>query len=134
MLRKGLTGFLLALTLQGYSAWAEEPVQGDDYVSYIELKPFVANFSSEGPLRFVKCEISIQVSSPDAHHAVNYHLPQIRNDIVFLLSAQSEEALASVEAQQALSRKALKNVQDILQAEEGEAFINDLFFTSLVIQ
>jgi len=133
MMRKRSTGLLLGLGLLP-SVVAAQGEAADDYVNYIELKPFVANFGSEGPLRFVKCEMTVQVDSPEAHHAVNYHLPQIRNDLVFLLSAQTEADLATVEAQQALSRQALERVQDILTAEEGQPFVTDLFFTSLIIQ
>ncbi len=133
MLRKGFSGLLLVLALLPFAGRAEESAS-DDYVSYIELKPFVANFTSDGPIRFVKCDISIQVSSPEGLNAVNYHLPRIRNDIVFLLSAQREEDLASVEAQQRLSRMALEKVQAVLVAEEGEPYADDLFFTSFVIQ
>lgn len=127
-MRNWILGLLLVLLLP-LAAMADE-----DYVKYIELKPFVANFSSDGPIRFVKCEITIQVSSPEAHHAVNHHLPHIRNDIVFLLSAQTEEKLVTVEAQQALAREALEKVQTIMVAEEGEQYVTDLFFTSFVIQ
>lgn len=117
-------------------AWAadEAPVK-TDYVNYIELKPFVTNFGSpEGKVRFVKCEISIQVTSEAAHHAVNFHMAQIRNDIVFLLTGQSEEQVTGIEAQSELAKKALKLVQNVLVEEEGEAFVSDLFFTSFVAQ
>lgn len=131
-MRKGLTGLLLGLALMPSAAPADKTP--DDYVNYIELKPFIANFGNEGPLRFVKCEITVQVNSAEAHHAVNHHLPHIRNDIVFLLSAQTEADLETVEAQQSLSRKALEKVQAILTAEEGQPFVSDLFFTSFIIQ
>ncbi|UTW10963.1 flagellar basal body-associated FliL family protein [Marinobacterium rhizophilum] len=133
MLRTLLLGLMLGLLLQ--PAWAAETgSEADDYVGYIELKPFVANFGGAGPLRFIKCEITLQVGSEDGHHAVNYHLPSIRNDIVFLLSAQEESALASAEAQAALAKEALSQLQALLTEEEGEPFVTDLFFTSLVIQ
>ncbi|PIE20622.1 MAG: flagellar basal body-associated protein FliL [Neptuniibacter caesariensis] len=118
-------------------AWAEgseEKQAAEDYVSYIELKPFVTNFGGVGKTRFLKCEVTIQVSSQAAHHSVNHHLPHIRNDIVFLLSAQTDETVGTVEMQQALAKKALKKVQNILVEEEGEGFVSDLFFTSFVVQ
>jgi flagellar FliL protein len=133
MLRTLLLGLMLGFLLQ--PAWAaDEQSESSGYVGYIELKPFVANFGGQGPLRFVKCEITLQVDSEGGHHAVNYHLPSIRNDIVFLLSAQDEAELSSVEAQAALAKEALAQVQAMLQAEEGEPFVTDLFFTSLVMQ
>ena len=133
MLRTLLLGLMLGLLLQPVWA-AEEAAESSGYVGYIELKPFIANFGGAGPLRFVKCEVTLQVSSEDAHYAVNHHLPSIRNDILFLLSGQTEASLSSVEAQTALAKEALAKVQAILVEEEGEAFVNDLFFTSLVIQ
>ena len=112
----------------------EEEVVPENYVNYIELKPFVTNFGTPSNLRFMKADVTIQVASPAAHHAVNAHMAQIRNDLVFLFSAQTEASLKSVEAQGELAQKALKLVQQILVREEGEAFVSDLFFTSLVVQ
>jgi len=132
MLKRLLALLIFSLMLQ--PAWAEDAAVPDDYVNYIELKPFVANFGGPGKSRFVKCEVTIQVSTPAAHHAVNYHMAQIRNDIVFLLSDQDEGSLKTVQAQQQLAQKALKLVQDVLVMEEGEAFVSDLFFTSFVTQ
>ncbi|ANG64858.1 flagellar basal body-associated protein FliL [Marinobacterium aestuarii] len=134
MLRRLLFGLMLGL-LMLQPVWAAEDESGaSDYVGYIELKPFVANFGGAGPLRFIKCEITLQVGSEEGHHAVNYHLPSIRNDIVFLLSAQDEAALSSADAQAALAKEVLTQVQTMLQEEEGTPLVTDLFFTSLVIQ
>ena len=128
--------FLLIMMFSVQLAWAEDETTKtkEDYVNYIELKPFITNFGGVGKTRFLKCEVTIQVSSADAHHAVNFHMPQIRNDLVFLLTAQTDETLTTVEAQQVLAKKALKKVQDILVEEEGEGFVSDLFFTSFVVQ
>lgn len=112
---------------------AEAPTE-EDYVNYIELKPFVSNFVSPGKLRFLKCEVTIQVSSPEAHHAVNYHKPEIRHEMLMLLSSKQEEELKTVDAQHLLAQEALAKVQQVLLAEEGEAFVADLFFTSFVMQ
>lgn len=127
--------WVLTLSFFVQFAWAEEGGKAPaDYVNYIELKPILTNYGGTGKTRFVKCEITIQVSSPAAHHAVNAHMAHIRNDIVFLLSDQTEEQMASVEAQSDLAKAALKLVQNILVEEEGEAFVSDLFFTSFVTQ
>ncbi len=126
----------LMLSVAPLAAMAEDPPadKEKDYVSYIELKPFITNFGGPGQVRFLKCEISIQAGSADAHHAVNQHMAHIRNDLVFLLSAQTEDTVDTVEAQQVLAKKALDKVQKILLDEEGEAFVSDLFFTSFVVQ
>lgn len=126
---------LCVLMFSVQAVWAEEAQKtAEDYVNYIEMKPFVTNFGGVGKTRFLKCDITIQVASESAHHAVNHHTAQIRNDLVFLLSAQTDETVSTVEAQQQLAKEALKIVQNVLVVEEGEAFVSDLFFTSFVVQ
>lgn len=134
MFKKLVLVILMMFSFQ--AAWADDEAEKtvEDYVNYIELKPFVTNFGGVGKSRFLKCEVTIQVSSENAHHAVNHHMAHIRNDIVFLLSAQTDDTVGTVEAQQELAKKALKKVQDILVEEEGEGFVSDLFFTSFVVQ
>jgi flagellar FliL protein len=134
MFKKLVLVILMMFSVQ--VAWAEDEAEKtvEDYVNYIELKPFVTNFGGVGKSRFLKCEVTIQVASENAHHAVNHHMAHIRNDIVFLLSAQTDDTVGTVEAQQELAKKALKKVQDILVEEEGEGFVSDLFFTSFVVQ
>ncbi|EAR61180.1 flagellar basal body-associated FliL family protein [Neptuniibacter caesariensis] len=134
MLKRLVLLFFMTFSVQLAWAEGEENAAADDYVNYIELKPFVTNFGGVGKTRFLKCEITIQVSSEAAHHAVNQHMPHLRNDIVFLLSAQTDDTVGTVEMQQALAKKALKKVQNILVEEQGEAMVSDLFFTSFVVQ
>ncbi|KEA63522.1 Flagellar biosynthesis protein FliL [Marinobacterium lacunae] len=125
---------VMLLSLGSPVSMAAEDDKPADYISYIELKPFVTNFGSADNLRFLKAEVTIQVDSENAHHAVNAHMAQIRNDLVFLFSAQTEESVGSVAAQQLLAGEALKLIQDMLKEETGESFVTDLFFTSLVVQ
>mgnify|MGYP000686984225 FL=1 len=123
---------VMIFSVQFAAAEAEKTVE--DYVNYIELKSFTTNLDGVGKPRFLKCEVTIQVSSESAHHAVNAHMPQIRNDLVFLLSSQSDETVGTVDAQNRLAKKALEAVKKVLMEEEGESFVSDLFFTSFVVQ
>ncbi|WP_417227079.1 flagellar basal body-associated FliL family protein [Amphritea sp.] len=132
MLKRFLLVLFLGAMLQ--PVWAADEPAVEDYVNYIELKPFVANFVSPGTLRFLKCEITIQVTSPAAHHAVNYHKAEIRHEILMLLSSKTDEQLKTVDKQHILAQEALQKVQGVLLAEEGEAYVADLFFTSFVLQ
>lgn len=113
---------------------AADGEQGDSYVGYIELKPFVTNFGTPDNVRFLKAEVTLQVSSEEAHHAVNAHKAQLRNDLVFLFSAQDDSSLESVAAQERLAGEALQVVQKVMIQETGEPLVSDLFFTSLVTQ
>lgn len=113
--------------------WAAEE-GAEDYIGYIELKPFVTNFDGGDRLRFLKAEVTIQVDASEAHHYINAHASQIRNDLLFLFAEQTEVDVKGVAAQQTLAGKALEVVQKAMIAETGKPQAADLFFTSFVIQ
>jgi flagellar FliL protein len=127
---------LLLLSLwTAFSFAADEEVE--DYVGYIELKPFVANFGGTAELHFIKCEITIQVGSNATELAVDLHKDAIRNDILFLLMSQSVESMTEPFVQKVLAKKATLLVKQRLADEEGEEeemVLNDLFFVSFVAQ
>ena len=130
--------FLLAV-LVGFiaSAQAQEAQPTPAVVRYVELKPtFIANFgvSQTGALKYVKADVTVRVSNKDAEYATRYHLAALRNELVFLLSRQDESTMASAEGRETLKAKALQELREVLEAEEGQPHIDDLMFTNFVVQ
>ncbi len=106
-------------------------------VRYVELKPtFVTNYgiSDNGRLRYIKADVTVRVSNKDAEYAARYHLPALRNTLVMLLSRQDESTVSSASGRETIKAEALAEVREILQAEEGDPFIEDLMFTNFVVQ
>lgn len=103
---------------------------------YVELQAFVTNFGEveSGPLRFMKAEVTLHVAEGGNRIDIEKHKAQVRNDLIFLFKSQKESDVATVEAQTVLAQRALQVVQDALRAETGHPQVDDLFFTSLVIQ
>lgn len=124
---------LLLGVLLSFNVFAQEAEKAD-FVGYIELKPFVTNFDGNDGLRFLKAEVTIQVDQSEAHHFINAHIAQIRNDLIFLFAEQTEADVDGVVAQQILAAKALEVVRAGMQEETGSPHASDLFFTSFVIQ
>jgi len=95
----------------------------------------VTNYFSEGRrLRYLKADISVRVRGQEAADKVTHHMPYIRNDIVLLLSAQTDAGISTYEGKEALRQKALKAVQALMEKEEGKKLVDDLLFTSFVVQ
>lgn len=103
--------------------------------TYVSLNPaFVTNYGSGDRLHYLKVEISVRVESmPDAE-LVERHMPFIRNDLVFLLSQQTEEAVNSPEGRQDLQVAALAAVQEVMKAEESREVITALLFNNFIVQ
>ncbi len=102
---------------------------------YIPLKPpFVVNYGGAGRLKFIKADLTVRLEDADAANALRHHMPYVRNNIVLLLSAQTDESISSQEGKEALRQEALREVRGILRSEEGRDGVVDLYFTGFVIQ
>ncbi|MFZ6049074.1 flagellar basal body-associated protein FliL [Pseudomonas sp. CR3202] len=135
---KRLTALLLALTLPLLASAKEEvePKEGEaPKVAYIDLVPALVGNYGPGPrLKYYKADISLRVSSTDAEVKVTRHEPLIRNQLVMLFSQQTDESLGSSDAKEKLRQEALKQVQQVLNSEEGQPLVDDLLFNNLIIQ
>tara|TARA_R110002167_G_scaffold166867_7_gene363927 strand:+ start:1546 stop:1968 length:423 start_codon:yes stop_codon:yes gene_type:complete len=118
-------------------AHAEEELDSIPKVQYHELSPpFVANFgeTTAKRLKFIKADITVSVFGDDAVSAVKAHNALIRHQVVMVLSAQTEAGLASPTGQEALRKAVVAKVKAVLKEETGKEQIDDLLFTSFVVQ
>jgi flagellar FliL protein len=58
----------------------------------------------------------------------------IRNNLLMLMNGRDYKSLMNREGKEALRLECLKEVQRILTKETGSAGIEDLYFTSFVVQ
>ncbi|UBM25586.1 flagellar basal body-associated protein FliL [Pseudomonas sp. p1(2021b)] len=127
---------MLALLLPTM-AMAEEGKDGEPKVSYINLSPpFVGNYALDGgpKLRVYKADVALRVTGDAAAAAVKHHEPLIRNQLVALFTQQGLENMSNVEAKEKLRQEALKQVQQVMETEEGKPIVEDLLFNNLIVQ
>jgi flagellar FliL protein len=103
---------------------------------YVPLDPpFVVSFNDEsGDTRFLQLTLQAMARSEHAIAAIKTHAPAIRNAFLFLISAYKVEDLATLEGKEKLRAAMLASANDIVVKNTGEASVEELFFTSLVIQ
>lgn len=149
-IRAGLRLLLLSLALCGAAlAQAEDekpaeeaPAEGDGAVDlpnagsiYVPVKPaLVVNYGGAGRLKYIKADISVRVQDTAAAESVRHHLPYIRNNLVMLFSAQTDESISSQDGKEALRKEALQTVRDLVMQEDKQEGIIDLFFNTFLIQ
>jgi len=138
---KVLIALLLALSLP-FSALAKEKkeeAEGEGKeapkIIYVGIVPaLVGNYSSGMKMKFYKADISLKVTGSEAEDKVKYHEPLIRNQLVLLFSQQTDETLGSMDSKEKLRQEALKQVQQVLEQEEGKPYVEDLLFNNLILQ
>lgn len=127
---------LLALLLPA-AAMAEEAKDGPPKAAYISLAPpFVGNYALDGGprLRVYKADVALRVTGDEAAKTVQRHEPLIRNQLVALFAQQTVDSMSNVEAKEHLRQEALRQVQQVIEAEEGKPIVEDLLFNNLIVQ
>ena len=66
--------------------------------------------------------------------AVEQHNPVIRNNLLMLVGGADLATLSTREGKEALRARALAEVQAVVEAQTGEKGVEDLYFTSFVVQ
>lgn len=104
-------------------------------VNYYPMEPeFIVNFMARGRQRYMQVGLSLKIADPDGLAQIENHEPLLRNSIVILLSAQDYLGLQSDEGRVALRKQLLQSIRDIMTKETGKPIVDEVFFTSYVLQ
>lgn len=108
---------------------------GSSETKYIHLTPaFVVNYGNTGRMKYLRTEVALKVTGATAASAVTTHRPYIRNNLVFLLTAQDSDIVNSSSGRETLRKVALDEVRALMTELEGMPMVDDLFFENFVVQ
>lgn len=124
---------LLIASMLIATAHAEDEAAPSAEVIYVELKPaFVTNYQSR-KMGYLKADVTLKVKGGQTAEAVDRHKPALRHHLVMLFSSQTMEALNSMEGKEMLKETALSEVVSALQEEGEPAEVQDILFTSFIV-
>jgi flagellar FliL protein len=107
---------------------------GAHAASYYAIDPpLVVNFEDGSVVRFLQITMEIMAHDPKAIESVQKNIPLIRNNLLLLMSNRNYQTMMSREGKEKLRTEALAEVRAV-QKKEGGADIDDLLFTSFVVQ
>jgi flagellar protein FliL len=95
--------------------------------------PLVVNFEDGSVVRFLQISIEIEAHDQKVMESVTKNLPLIRNNLLMLMSNRNYQTLMSREGKEKLRAEALAEVRAV-QKKQGSPDIDDLLFTSFVVQ
>jgi len=96
--------------------------------------PFIVNFNGKSRARFLQVSIEGLTRDASIKEEITKHFPQVRNNLVMLLSGKTFDELNTPEGKADLRKQVLKEVQKVLEAETGKEGVEDIYFTSFVMQ
>lgn len=108
-----------------------------DNTQYVKLtKGMVINYGepSANRLKYLKVAVDVRVKSADAADLVEYHQPALLDALVMLFTSTEDMMVKTVDGKEAIRQQALDQVRNVMLAEVGDQVVEDLLFSSFVVQ
>lgn len=125
---------LITLSVVPRVGWAvaSSEAEARDYVAMDG--PIVVNIFTRDTVHFLRVTAEFKLSKPELAGTVKTHLAAIRHDLILLLSEKRYFELTTVQGKTRLREEALATVQRIMKEQTGEPVIDEIYFTSMVLQ
>ncbi|HEY5263495.1 MAG TPA: flagellar basal body-associated FliL family protein [Steroidobacteraceae bacterium] len=95
--------------------------------------PLVVNFEEGSAVRFLQISMQVMATDQKAIDSVQKNVPLIRNNLLLLMSNRDYQSLMSREGKEKLRQEALAEIRAV-QKKEGGPLVDDVLFTSFVVQ
>ena len=95
--------------------------------------PLVVNFEDGSVVRFLQITMEIMAHDQKVIDSVQKNIPLIRNNLLLLMSNRNYQTLMSRDGKEKLRAEALAEVNAV-QKKEGAEGVDDILFTSFVVQ
>jgi flagellar FliL protein len=102
---------------------------------YLKMDPqMVVNFDASSEVKFLAVDIEFMARDQAVLDDVQRSMPKIRNNLLMLISNRDYKTLMTREGKDKLRLEALDETKRVLRQETGSAKLEDLLFTSFVVQ
>lgn len=134
----GLTLFLTgALDGQDEEAVTEEAAAepAEQPPLYLDLTPeFIVNFEDQNRVAYLQLDLQVMTRDAEVLKALETHKPRVRAELLMLLSTQKFEALRTREGKEKLAEDIKSSLNEILKKETGKEGLEEVYFTSFIMQ
>jgi len=104
---------------------------------FLKIDPFTVNLQHEAPGapdQFLQIEFSIQLADDKQEELIKQYLPQVRSRLLLLLSGKKASEINTVEGKKKLAEEIAEQLKIPFIAQLPPLEVNNVFFTSFVIQ
>ncbi len=116
------------------AAMAAEAALPPETYYYTFQPEFIVNFSSESRTKYLMLDVAVSSIDEEMPDILKKHAPEIRNDLLVLLSASATDQLYKEEEKIALRQKVVERISEIVKKHHPSGEIADAFFTRFVME
>ncbi|HEY8219446.1 MAG TPA: flagellar basal body-associated FliL family protein [Methylobacter sp.] len=132
----GVTFFLM----KGDSSHGGKDEHADEAAVHVEKlyfdmsKPIVVDFPKGAAVQHGRITVSMLVEGAETIEVLKKNEPMMRNNLLMLIGAQDPASLNTREGKELLGKAMLDDVTAVLVKMAGKGQVNQIFFTSFVMQ
>jgi flagellar FliL protein len=121
--------------MKGGAPKHEEEVEHVVEKLYFDIaKPIVVNFPKNPVALHGRITVSMLVEGAETLAILKTNEPMIRNNLLMLIASQDVAKLNTREGKELLRQAILDNVAAVIKKMEGKGHVEEIFFTSFVMQ
>lgn len=102
-------------------------------MAYYELSPSIV-VNVKGRAKYIRCDVQLMTRDEAKLPAISLHAPALRHELILLLSDQQGTDIRTSKGKEKLRKMALKSLKGVMKAQVGDEMIDDLFFTTYLVQ
>lgn len=96
--------------------------------------PFVVNFNASSNYRFLQVQVEVLTYDQAVIPVIEQNLPVLQNNLIFLLSNLTADQIMSNEGKAKIREDSLKVIQQVITDRTGKPGVEEVYFTSFVMQ
>lgn len=136
-MNKLLTSIFLVLSLISAAplmAASDASDAGNIYYSIAE--PFTINFlnQSQKKARYLQIKVALMSHDPVVLDSARHNLPMIQDALRTLFTEQDYNNVSTVAGREQLQQQALTKVRTLIEQETGSSGLEQVYFTSFILQ
>jgi flagellar FliL protein len=124
---------VLVTSLASAADEAADSAQAPASMSYFEMTPSIV-VNVKGKAKYIRCDVQLMTRDESKLSVLSLHAPALRHELILLLSDQNGMDIRTTKGKEKMRKLALKALQDAMKKLMGEALIDDLFFTTYLVQ
>ncbi|MCC6916761.1 flagellar basal body-associated protein FliL [Nitrosomonas sp.] len=106
--------------------------------AFIKLESFTVNLQPEQAdskqPHYLQVELSLKVNESDIIKMIDEKKPEVRNQILLLLTSKKPSEINTLDGKQKLSQEIIQAIKSRVDAEDLKDDVLDVLFTSFIIQ
>ncbi|AKH22033.1 flagellar basal body protein FliL [Sedimenticola thiotaurini] len=126
-----LSTLLIFTTLQLFAADSDNEESAG--LAYYELTPSIV-VNVKGRAKYIRCDVQLMTQDGSNLPAISLHAPALRHELLLLLSDQDGPKIRTTKGKEKLRKQALKALRRVMKELAGDEMIDDLFFTTYLVQ